>query len=390
MVVVVGTGFNLSQNSNEKSTLACRGERYQIEETQDDGVIVRASLEALPPIDLAIVDPNLDQDYVKSVLQHGEIALLELDETKKGLESVEKLWELFHKKGLRRRSIVLALGGGALQDVVAFATSTYMRGMTLINMPTTLLACCDAGFGGKTGFNRFGVKNLIGTFYPAKDFVVDTNFLSTLPREQFVSGCAEVLKHGMITSRGNLESFTEEISSLLSDSRNSQGRSFDSSDRNHGILRRLIAKNLEIKGSFVKDDPHELLGIRKALNLGHTLGHAIEIVAAKTSSPYLHGEAVALGIVGEATMAYQHGLIAATTLAEIKKVLETCELPVRLKASLPFDHIFETLCRDKKNSVKDGQLLISWTLPNDDFSFPHIDYQLSKEVIEGGFGAIAI
>ena len=202
-------------------------------------------------------------------------------DTHKTLESVGHVWNELQRLGATRHSLLVNLGGGMVTDLGGFAASTFKRGIHFINIPTTLLSMVDASVGGKTGFNFGGLKNEIGVFRNADSVILDTTFLKTLDEENILSGYAEMLKHGLISTE-------EHWAELMN---------FDIEAPDLKTLGRLVAKSVAVKQRIVTEDPTEK-GIRKALNLGHTIGHALESLALKRK-PVLHGYAVAWGLVCE-------------------------------------------------------------------------------------------
>ncbi len=211
----------------------------------------------------------------------GQI-VIEAGDTHKSLEAVAHVWSELQQQGATRHSLLVNLGGGMVTDLGGFAASTFKRGIHLINIPTTLLSMVDASVGGKTGFNFGGLKNEIGVFRNASSVILDTIFLKTMDRENILSGYAEMLKHGLITERKDM------LSELLN---------FEIEEPDLKELRRMVAESVEVKERIVLEDPTEQ-GIRKALNLGHTVGHAFESLALQRT-PVLHGYAVAWGLVCE-------------------------------------------------------------------------------------------
>ena len=200
----------------------------------------------------------------------------------KTLDTLAYVWTKLGEGGGTRHSLMVNLGGGMVTDLGGFAASTFKRGINYINIPTTLLAMVDASVGGKTGINFGGLKNEIGVFNAASTVILDTQFLSTLDTENLCSGYAEMLKHGLISNTGNW-------AELLN---------FDIQNADLDKLREMVATSVAIKERIVEEDPHEK-GIRKALNLGHTVGHAFESMALDKGEPLLHGDAVAWGMVCE-------------------------------------------------------------------------------------------
>ena len=206
---------------------------------------------------------------------------IEPSDSNKNLENVVWVWEHLQNDGATRHSCLINLGGGMVTDLGGFAASTFKRGINFINIPTTLLAMVDASVGGKTGINFNGLKNEIGVFNDSKFVILDTEFLKTLDHENICSGYAEMLKHGLISN----EKMWEELIA------------FDLDSPDFKRLQGMVADSVKVKEHIVEEDPHEN-GIRKALNLGHTFGHAFESWALKRK-PILHGYAVAYGLIPE-------------------------------------------------------------------------------------------
>ena len=211
---------------------------------------------------------------------------LDVTEQSKRLETVQQIWDWFFELGLTRRDEVVAVGGGALTDMVGFACATYKRGVPYVNVPTTLLAMVDASTGGKTGINYRGLKNSIGVFYPPKETIIDTKWLKTLPAKEMLSGFVEMLKTGLIDNGERLAVSGERLWERL--------LQYDLDTMPLEELKPLIERCLQVKERIVKADPKEE-GLRKVLNLGHTFGHAIEAV----SGTIPHGYAVVYGLIAE-------------------------------------------------------------------------------------------
>ena len=203
----------------------------------------------------------------------------------KNLDSLAMVWEALQRGGGTRHSLLVNLGGGMVCDLGGFAASTFKRGIRFVNIPTTLLAMVDASVGGKTGVNFGGLKNEIGTFSEPQAVVIDTKFLETLDRENLLSGYAEMLKHGLLDT---VEHWAEVLQFTI-----------------HNLQFTTIQKSIAVKQRIVTSDPHEK-GLRKALNLGHTFGHAFESFSiqhpkpnTQHPTPILHGHAVAFGLICE-------------------------------------------------------------------------------------------
>lgn len=205
----------------------------------------------------------------------------------KNLTTLSSIWDALQKEGATRHSLLINLGGGVITDMGGFAGATFKRGMRFINVPTTLLSAVDAAVGGKTGINFNGFKNEIGAFCEASAVVISSCFFDTLPREEVLSGYAEMLKHGLLSGR-------EQYDGLMA---------FDPSAGNADDLLLLLKESVEVKRRIVMEDPHEK-GLRKALNLGHTVGHAFESLALERCRPIAHGYAVAWGCVVELVLSH--------------------------------------------------------------------------------------
>ena len=203
-------------------------------------------------------------------------------DTHKTLDTLAQVWTALGQGGATRHSLLINLGGGMVTDLGGFAASTFKRGINYVNIPTTLLSMVDASVGGKTGINFNGLKNEIGVFNSAHTVILDTEFLRTLDHENICSGYAEMLKHGLISNR---ENWAELVN-------------FDLDHVDYKHLQDMVATSVAIKEQVVTEDPLEK-GIRKALNLGHTVGHAFESLALQQNRPVLHGYAVAWGLVCE-------------------------------------------------------------------------------------------
>jgi shikimate kinase / 3-dehydroquinate synthase len=250
-------------------------------------------------------------------------------EETKSLEMTETLLGRFQAASLERSSTVVALGGGVVGDLAGFAAATYMRGLRLVNVPTTLLAQVDASIGGKTGVDFGGVKNLVGSFYPAHRVVVDQGLLHSLPVSRLREGLAEMIKIAIVRDPGLLE----QLESLTSPE-----QVVDRPD----LVRRAIRNKVEV----VKADPFEQTGRRALLNFGHTIGHAVES-AGGYSRP--HGECVAIGMMAEARIALSLGAVQPEVVSRLEEMLRRLGLP----AELP-DHgtrdLLDTIRQDKKRA----------------------------------------
>ena len=213
-------------------------------------------------------------------MQGAQSIVIGATDTNKTLDSLSHVWAELQRMGATRHSLMVNLGGGMVTDLGGFAASTFKRGIPYINIPTTLLSMVDASVGGKTGINFGGLKNEIGVFNNARSVILDTTFLSTLDQENILSGYAEMLKHGLIDSE-------EHWAELIREEVTVNSEQFTAA----------IGRSVAVKQRIVTEDPTEQ-GIRKALNLGHTAGHAFESLALERH-PVLHGYAVAWGLIVE-------------------------------------------------------------------------------------------
>lgn len=271
---------------------------------------------------------SLVKDYL--CLKDAQTIIIGATDRRKNLDTLVHVWESLQQGKATRHSLLINLGGGMVTDLGGFAASTYKRGINFINVPTTLLAMVDASVGGKTGINFGGLKNEIGVFNDAEFVLLDTNWLRTLDEENIRSGYAEMLKHGLIAD----ETMWAELIN------------FNLAQPNLRQLASMLNKSVRIKERIVTEDPHEK-GIRKALNLGHTFGHAFESWAMKRQ-PVLHGYAVAFGLIAE--------LYLATTQTDFptERMRQTVNFIRAYYGSLPitcndYPELIELMHHDKKN-----------------------------------------
>ena len=234
------------------------------------------------------------KDY--GCLAAAQLITIPAGDEHKNLTSLSHVWQQLQQGGATRHSLMVCLGGGMVTDLGGFAASTFKRGIAFINIPTTLLAMVDASVGGKTGINFCGLKNEVGVFSEAQAVIICTRFLQTLDMQNVLSGYAEMLKHGLIS---NKEHWAELLRFPIENLNRQDGQDSSDGQDPSGGLASLLARSVAVKERIVEADPHEQ-GLRKALNLGHTIGHAIEEWSfTPTPCPLLHGYAVAYGLVGE-------------------------------------------------------------------------------------------
>ncbi len=238
--------------------------------------------------------------------------------------------DAFLALGLGRDACVVAVGGGAVGDLAGFAAATFLRGVPVVQVPTTLLAMVDASVGGKTGIDAPAGKNLIGAFHHPRLVLADPGTLATLPDEELRSGLAEVVKHGAIADAAYLVGVVAEQEAIFG--------------RAASVLAAIVARSVEIKASFAAEDPYER-GARKALNAGHTIGHAVE---ALSDYALPHGCAVAIGLVVEARAGELAGITAPGTAARLELALAALGLPTRVPATMTAGEVLAAARSDKK------------------------------------------
>ena len=251
-------------------------------------------------------------------------------DTHKTLETVASVWTAMGEGGGTRHSLMVNLGGGMVTDLGGFAASTFKRGIKYINIPTTLLSMVDASVGGKTGINFNGLKNEIGVFNSPETVIIDTEFLKTLDHNNICSGYAEMLKHGLISNEDNYAELLQ----------------FDLDNVDYRHLGEMVGTSVAIKERVVEEDPFEH-GIRKALNLGHTAGHAFESWAL-ARSPFLHGYAVAWGLICELYLS------CVKTGFPTDKMRQTVRFVKENYGTLPitcddYEELYAYMTHDKKN-----------------------------------------
>lgn len=265
--------------------------------------------------------------------QHDLIVVL-AGETHKSLSTCEKVWQRMSELRLDRKALMLNLGGGVITDMGGFIAGTYKRGIPFLHLPTTLLGMVDAAIGGKVGIDLGSLKNQVGLFKLPEAIFICPAFLDTLPRRIWLSGFAEVIKHYLVADRAAWQHL--------------QNQALETLD-----MYSLIEKAVQIKSAVVEQDMEER-HIRKILNFGHTVGHAVESYFLDFDRPYLlHGEAVALGMIAEAQLSYQKGYLNETELTEISTYLSR-HFSLPQIPTFAYPAIFEFMQQDKKNKL--GQI----------------------------------
>ena len=298
-----------------------------------------AKLEPVPKQLLLVGDSNTMPLYKEKVFAAlgREIPTFEIPagEEHKTLATVERIWGAMLAAGMERGALVIALGGGVVGDLTGFAASAWLRGIRWLNLPTTLLAMVDAGVGGKTGADLPAGKNLIGAFHPPCAVLSDTETLATLPERELRCGLAETLKHAVIGDPGLLD--------MLGD--------FAAKRGDIDFLTQLVIRSVGVKVRTIQEDPFEKTGRRAALNLGHTVGHAVEAASRFTVA---HGEAVAIGTVAAARISERLGLAKSGLAETLARALATLGLPTEIPAGLDPQELRQYLSHDKKKA--DGRV----------------------------------
>ena len=291
-------------------------------------------------------------------MQGAHVITIPAGDQNKELQSLTAVWQSLGQGGATRHSTLVNLGGGMVTDLGGFAAATFKRGIQFINIPTSLLAMVDASVGGKTGINFRGLKNEIGVFRDAHTVILDTQFLTTLDDENIRSGYAEMIKHGLIS---NVEMWAELMN-------------FDLSQPDLSLLQRMLSDSVAVKERIVEEDPHEH-GIRKALNTGHTIGHAFESWAMRRNRPVLHGYAVAYGIIAELYLsAVKCGFPTDKLRQTVRYIRENYgSLPITCK---DYPALLELMTHDKKNTAG----TINFTLLGD-IGDIHINQTATEEEI---------
>jgi 3-dehydroquinate synthase len=252
-------------------------------------------------------------------------------EAAKDIDVAQRLWAALGEAGFTRTDAIVGVGGGAVTDVAGFVAATWLRGVPIVHVPTTLLGMVDAAVGGKTAVNTAAGKNLVGAFHPPAAVLADVETIHTLPLAQRRSGLVEAFKHGVLADAAYFDRLDADLPALL--------------DAEPATTLDAVARSVEIKAEVVRADEREH-GRRKTLNLGHTIGHALEHVS---EYALLHGEAVAIGMVLEARIAERLGVAEAGTAQRIEAVLRRAGLPVARPRELPVDLVVDATRSDKKS-----------------------------------------
>jgi len=330
------------------TTSVRRTSTYSIHVTSDENTALKALAVAVGNRMVAMItDETVEELHAERISQWlaGHVSkiqkiVLPAGEASKGLPTACRLLDWLAQSEMRRRDVLVAVGGGAIIDTAGWVASIYMRGISYVNVPTTLLAQVDAAIGGKVAVNHDTAKNLIGGFYAPDAVVSCTDWLGTLDSRQFRSGLAEAIKMAVISSRQLLDFIEQHLESLAALDRR--------------CLQTLVHAASAIKCVLVERDPYEV-DLRRTLNFGHTVGHAVETVTGY--GPVLHGEAVAYGMTVALRVASARGVLAPAVAARVVGILRAVGLPVALE-DLPVAPAPEDVIRalEKVRQVRDGSL----------------------------------
>ena len=314
-----------------------------------------------------LVDENTEKHcltrfLVQTELNPTSVLVMQAGEENKHLSTCEKLWNQLSSLGADRNSALINLGGGVVTDLGGFVACTFKRGIDFYNIPTTLLSMVDASVGGKTGIDLGALKNQIGIIQEPQQVVIESQWLSTLPLEEVRSGFAEMLKHGLIADAN----YWGKLKGLM--------------DLTPEVLSPFIKSSVAVKSKVVKEDPYEK-GLRKILNFGHTLGHAIESYFLVTPSKQrlLHGEAIAIGMVLEAYLSIECCGLSSKETKEIKIVFQQFYPQVEIKKE-DVDAILALLRHDKKNKAGRINFVLLTKI-----GIPAIDVQVPQDLFQKAF-----
>ncbi len=278
-------------------------------------------------------------EALERALPEAAVIAIPDGEQYKALDTIRLIYDQFVEVGLDRSGIVVAFGGGVLGDTAGFAAATYMRGVSLAQMPTTLLSMVDSSVGGKVGVDLPQGKNLVGAFKQPKVVLIDPEVLQTLPGRELQCGMAEVIKHGLIADEG----LFNEVLDL-----HQPPNWFDYQVQNprpyFEALTRLLPRSIQVKINLVEEDPFEH-NVRAFLNLGHTFGHAVEQASGYR---WLHGQAVGLGLVAAARLSQRLGLCDSALVERVEAITQAVGLPQHLDDDLNPDAIYAAMSTDKK------------------------------------------
>ena len=293
---------------------------------------------------LPVVAAFMNQYEMAHPGQKVETIIIEATDQAKNIQSLTEVWQALSDHHATRHSLMINVGGGMITDLGGFAAATFKRGIKFINVTTTLLGAVDAAVGGKTGINLGSLKNEVGAFAPAHAVLISTKFFETLDRENLLSGYAEMLKHGLLSDRQHLADL---IAFPILDVNAAPATAASGTAPLMEQLLPLLETSVNVKRNVVRQDPYEK-GLRKALNLGHTFGHAFETWCMRQGHPVLHGYAVAWGLVCELVMSQQQVGFPSETLYTIARFVRDNYGPIHITCD-DYDALYELMTHDKKN-----------------------------------------
>ena len=344
-----------------------------IELSQTQNITYDITIDTLPKLRferkvVIVTNPTVSGFHLDTLLKHIEATELHVvtipdGEQYKTLATVESILNECFEHKLDRKSLLIAFGGGVIGDMTGFTASLYQRGIDFIQIPTTLLSQVDASVGGKTGVNNAYGKNLIGAFYQPKAVYIDPKFLETLPKREFAAGVAEVLKMAVM--------FDKDYFAFLQ----------EADLKEEAVLKEAIKRSVELKAWVVNQDEKEA-GIRAVLNYGHTFGHVVENETNYTR--YLHGEAVAIGMIMANALAIELGLFTQEEAAQVKETLERYDLPTDYVIQ-DVDKFYAHFFLDKKSANNSIKFILPNGLGNHKI-VSDIDEKIVKKVL-AQFGA---
>lgn len=280
---------------------------------------------------LPVITPFLNDYDMANPNRKAETIFIEHTDQAKNIESLTEVWQALSDRHASRHSLLINVGGGMVTDLGGFAAASFKRGIKFINVATTLLGAVDAAVGGKTGINLGSLKNEVGAFAPAAAVLISTKFFETLDQDNLLSGYAEMLKHGLLSDK-------QHLADLLA---------YDIKHWETESLLPLLETSVNVKRQVVRQDPFEK-GLRKALNLGHTFGHAFETWCMREGHPVLHGYAVAWGLVCELVMSQQQVGFPNHTLYDIANYVKENFGPIQITCD-NYPALYELMTHDKKN-----------------------------------------
>ena len=321
---------------------------------------------------LIVTDENIFNIYGEELRKifckydtNFEIEIIPAGETSKSLTEVERLYTCAIESQLDRKSVIVAIGGGVVGDLSGFVAATYLRGVSFVQVPTTLLAQVDSSVGGKTAVNHIHGKNLIGAFYQPKAVFIDINTLKNLPVREIRAGLGEIVKYGVISGEDFFSYLEKNVEGILGG--------------NVEVLKQIVKRSCEIKADVVSRDEKES-GLRRILNFGHTIAHAVEEQTGYIK--YSHGEAVAIGMIGAALISQKLNYVDSEKVARLKNLIEHFGMYTHCE-ECTVEGVYKALFRDKK--TVGGK--INWVLMKD-FGSVEITDEVPEDVIKAALKEI--